>query len=57
MAVLPFGVLLLGAGVGGDPVGFLTGTTPGLGCLAAGLGLACAGLVWLQVITDRVLDR
>lgn len=57
MAVLPFGVLLLGAGVGGDPVGFLTGTTPGLGCLAAGLGLACAGLVWLQAIADRVLDR
>jgi tight adherence protein B len=57
MAVLPFGVLLLGAGVGGDPLSFLTDTTPGLGCLAAGLGLGYAGLVWLQAIADRVLAR
>ncbi|HET8605306.1 MAG TPA: type II secretion system F family protein [Marmoricola sp.] len=57
MAVLPFGVLLLGAGVGGDPVGFLTGTAPGLGCLAAGLALAWLGLLWLHRIADQVLER
>ncbi len=57
MAVLPFGVLLLGAGVGGDPVGFLTRTTPGLTCLVAGLALAYAGLQWLQRIADQVLAR
>ena len=57
MALLPFGVLLLGAGVGGDPVGFLTGTTPGLACLGAGLALAYAGLVWLQRIANQVLTR
>lgn len=57
MAVLPFGVLLLGAGVGGDPVGFLTATTPGLVCLAAGLALGYGGLLWLQRIADRVLGR
>ena len=38
LAVLPVGVLLLGTGIGGDPVGFLTGSTAGLVCLAAGPG-------------------
>jgi tight adherence protein B len=50
-------VLLLGTGIGGDPVGFLTGTTAGLVCLAVGLGLSFAGLLWLERIADRVLGR
>ena len=57
LAVLPFGVLLLGTGIGGDPVGFLTGSTAGLVCLAIGLGLSFAGLLWLERIADRVLGR
>lgn len=57
LAVLPFGVLLLGSGVGGDPVGFLVGTTAGLVCLGLGLGLSFAGLLWLEGIADRVLGR
>jgi tight adherence protein B len=57
LAVLPLGVLLLGLGVGGDPLGFLLGTTPGLVLLAAGLGLSFAGLAWLEQIADRVLGR
>jgi tight adherence protein B len=57
MVVLPFGVLLLGAGVGGDPVGFLMGTAPGIACLAAGLALGYAGLLWLHRIADQVLER
>jgi tight adherence protein B len=57
LAVLPVGVLLLGAGVGGDPIGFLTGTTPGLVCLALGLALSFSGLLWLERIADRVLRR
>lgn len=57
LAVLPFGVLLLGSGVGGDPVGFLVGTTAGLVCLGLGLGLSFAGLLWLESIADRVLGR
>jgi tight adherence protein B len=57
LAVLPVGVLLLGTGVGGDPVGFLTRTTPGLVLLALGLGLSFAGLLWLGRIADRVLGR
>lgn len=57
MAALPIGVLLLGSGVGGDPVGFLTSTPVGLGCLAGGLLLSYAGLVWLHRLADGVLAR
>jgi tight adherence protein B len=57
LAVLPVGVLLLGAGIGGDPLGFLTGSTAGLVCLGVGLGLSYAGLLWLERIADRVLGR
>lgn len=57
LAALPVGVLLLGSGIGGDPVGFLTGSTAGLGCLALGLALSFAGLLWLERIADRVLGR
>lgn len=57
MAALPALVLLLGAGIGGDPLGFLTGTPVGLGCLAGGLALTQAGLVWLDRIADGVLGR
>jgi tight adherence protein B len=57
LAMLPLGVLLLGAGIGGDPVGFLTGSIPGLVCLGVGLGLSFAGLHWLDRIADRVLRR
>lgn len=57
LAVLPVGVLMLGAGIGGDPVGFLVDTTPGLVCLALGLALSFAGLLWLERIADRVLGR
>jgi len=57
LAALPLGVLLLGSGIGGDPVGFLTGSAAGLVCLALGLGLSFAGLLWLERIADRVLGR
>ena len=57
LAALPVGVLLLGTGIGGDPVGFLVGTTAGLVCLTIGLGLSFAGLLWLERIADRVLGR
>lgn len=57
LAALPLGVLLLGSGLGGDPVGFLLGTPPGLVCLGAGLSLEYAGLCWLARIGDRVTGR
>lgn len=57
LAVLPVGVLLMGVGVGGDPVGFLLGTPVGLGCLVVGLVLCWVGLTWLDRIADQVLRR
>jgi tight adherence protein B len=50
MAVLPVFGLALGSGMGGDPVAILTGTYPGVLCLAAGCGLACAGVAWVERI-------
>lgn len=57
LAVLPVGVLLLGSGIGGDPLGFLMDTTPGLVCLCSGLALEYAGLSWLARIADQVTGR
>lgn len=55
MAALPLVFVLLGSGLGGDPVAFLTGTTSGLVCLGGGLALSWAGLAWLQRIADGVV--
>jgi tight adherence protein B len=55
LAVLPVGVLLMGAGIGGDPVGFLLHHPLGLACLGTGAALSLLGLRWLEVIADRVL--
>lgn len=55
LAVLPFLVLLMGTGAGGDPWGFLLGTVPGLGCLAAGAALALLGVAWMERIARGVL--
>ena len=57
LAVLPRGVLLLGSGIGGDPVGFLIDSTAGLVCLALGIALSFSGLLWLERIAGRVLRR
>jgi tight adherence protein B len=50
LAVLPVGVLALGSGIGAHPWRFLLGTTPGLACLIAGLGLTRLGLLWIDRI-------
>lgn len=57
LAVLPLGVLLLGGGLGGNPLGFLLTTTPGLVCLCSGLALEYVGLLWLARIGEQVLGR
>jgi tight adherence protein B len=57
LAVLPLGVLLLGRGVGGDPVGFLLDSVPGACCLGAGLLLAALGAWWVEAIAAGVGRR
>ncbi|MPZ12782.1 MAG: hypothetical protein GEU89_21695, partial [Kiloniellaceae bacterium] len=46
LAVLPVMGLVLGVGIGGDPVAFLFGTAPGNVCLALGCALALTGVWW-----------
>ncbi|MCW2756744.1 MAG: type secretion system protein [Nocardioidaceae bacterium] len=57
MAVLPVLFTVAGSGLGADPLGFLTGGAGGLVCLAAGLALTFAGLLWLQRMSDAVSRR
>jgi tight adherence protein B len=54
VAVLPAFAWAIGVGSGGHPVGFLLGTPLGLACLAGGLALELAGLVWIERIAARV---
>jgi tight adherence protein B len=54
LAVLPVFGLLLGAGLGGDPVGLLLGTTVGNGLLLTGTALALAGTLWVERLAGRV---
>ncbi|MEL4503633.1 pilus assembly protein TadB [Luteococcus sp. H138] len=57
LACLPLIGILMGKISGGDPVGFLTGTLLGQGCLAAGVVLACTGVLWTEQMARRVEER
>ncbi len=52
LAVLPAAGLLLGYGLGGDPVAFLTGSPAGQLSLVSGVALGCAGVFWTEGIAD-----
>jgi tight adherence protein B len=54
LAGLPVVGLLLGTAIGADPVGFLFGSGPGIGCLLAAVVLDTAGLAWARRISRRV---
>lgn len=54
LACLPLVGILMGRVSGGDPVGFLTGTLLGQACLAGGVLLACAGVLWTEHMAHRV---
>ncbi|WP_375431054.1 type II secretion system F family protein [uncultured Friedmanniella sp.] len=53
MAVLP--VLGIGMGylIGGDPLQWLVAGPAGWGCLLLGVGLACAGVLWIENLARR----
>lgn len=54
VVALPVVITALSQGSGSDPVGFLTTTLPGLGCLALGLAFGLAGLGWIEAIVSAV---
>ncbi len=56
VAALPLGVLALGGGAGGDPVGFLLHEPLGWACSAGGGVLLLSGLAWIEAIASAV-DR
>jgi len=56
MAVLPAMGLMLGSGMGGDPVAVLMSTWVGVACLAAGCALACSGVAWIERIAASAGD-
>ncbi|WP_167880350.1 type II secretion system F family protein [Nocardioides guangzhouensis] len=57
MVALPVLTLLMGSGIGGDPVGFLLGQPAGWVCLAGGLALGLAGLAWIEALAGAVERR
>ncbi|NYI71389.1 tight adherence protein B [Naumannella cuiyingiana] len=57
LAVLPAAGLAIGFAVGGDPLGFLTGTLAGQACLLAGVILAVAGVLWSERIAGTGEDE
>lgn len=54
LAGLPVLGLLLGMGLGGDPLAWLLSTVPGLACVIGGVGLTAAGLWWTARIARNV---
>lgn len=53
LALLPCAGLGMGLALGGDPLGFLTGSIGGQICLVLGFGLAAAGVLWSEALADR----
>jgi tight adherence protein B len=53
MAFLPVAGLALGYALGGDPIGFVLQGLPGWICLVGGVGLAAAGVLWVESLAQR----
>jgi tight adherence protein B len=53
LAALPLSGVLLGTGLGADPVGFLLMTPPGRVCLLVGTLLVATGVSWTEAIAAR----
>ena len=53
LAILPLAGIGIGKAVGGDTLGFLFTTLPGLGCLAVGVAFESAGLFWTRSLLRK----
>jgi tight adherence protein B len=53
MAFLPVVGLALGYALGGDPIAFLLESRIGWTCLIGGVGLAAAGVLWVESLAQR----
>jgi tight adherence protein B len=53
MAVLPLCGIALGYALGGDPIRYLLQGPLGWGCLVCGVGLAAAGVLWVEGLAQR----
>lgn len=54
LSALPLAAIGMGVALGAEPVDFLTGTGPGLVCLAAGSALLLLGVRWARAIAGSV---
>jgi tight adherence protein B len=57
MAVLPFCGLGMGYLLGGDPVHFLLSSPYGWCCLVGGVTLACAGVLWIDSLSQLAEEQ
>jgi len=57
MAVLPLCGVGMGYLLGGDPLHFLLSTSYGWGCLVGGVGLAAAGVLWIDALSRRASEQ
>jgi|SRR5215211_4212535 len=53
MAFLPLAGLTLGYALGGNPIAFLLQGPVGWSCLVGGVGLAAAGVLWVEALAQR----
>jgi tight adherence protein B len=53
LACLPLVGVGVGFAMGGNPLRFLTESLPGQACLLAGVLLACAGVLWSELLARR----
>jgi tight adherence protein B len=53
MAALPALGLGMGYLIGGQPLDWLAGSLTGWACLVVGVGLACAGVLWIENLARR----
>ena len=57
MAVLPVCGVGMGYLLGGDPLHFLVSTPYGWGCLVGGVGLAAAGVLWIDALSRHAGEQ